>query len=268
VSLDLRTATGAEVRAACRAGRWDRPTVGLATGYVQANVVILPADLAGDFEDFCRANPVPCPVLERTPVGGYEPAVYAPGGDLRRDAPRYRIYRHGFADTNDPVDVMAEWHDGMCGFLLGCSFTFEAALQRAGLPLRHVEQGVNVPMYRTTTACVPVGPFAGPMVVSMRPMPAGRVDEAIAVTRRYPMVHGAPVHVGDPAAIGIRDLQRPDWGDRVEIRTNEVPVFWGCGVTPQAVAQAVRPSLMITHTPGHMFVTDRLDAELEDRAVV
>lgn len=268
MTADLRAATGADVRAACRAGRWDRPTAGLAPGYVQANVVILPADLADAFEDFCRANPVPCPLLERTPVGGFEPVGYAPGADLRRDAPRYRIYRHGAADLNDPTDIVAEWRDAMTGFLLGCSFTFEAALRRAGLPLRHIEQGVNVPMYRTTIACTPAGPFAGPMVVSMRPIPARRVDEAIAITSRYPMVHGAPVHVGDPAAIGIQDLQRPDWGDRVEIRPGEVPVFWGCGVTPQAVAQAIRPPLIITHAPGHMFVTDRLDAELENRSVL
>ena len=259
----LRRASGADVRAACRRGVWDRPTGGLAAGYVQANLVMLPADLAADFEDFCRANPRPCPLLERTDVGSVEPREFAPGADIRTDAPRYRVYVGGELEKAEPRDVRAHWRGDMVGFLLGCSFTFEAALLKAGIALRHLEQGVNVPMYRTSRACRSVGIFAGPLVVSMRPIPAARVDDARAITARFPQVHGAPIHAGDPAALGIADLGQPDWGDAVEIRSGELPVFWACGVTPQAVAQASRPELMITHAPGHMFVTDRTDTELE-----
>ena len=259
----LRRASGADVRAACRRGVWDRPTGGLAAGYVQANLVMLPADLAADFEDFCRANPRPCPLLECTDVGSVEPREFAPGADIRTDAPRYRVYVGGELEKAEPRDVRAHWRGDMVGFLLGCSFTFEAALLQAGIVLRHLEQGVNVPMYRTSRACRSVGIFAGPMVVSMRPIPVARVDDARAITARFPQVHGAPIHAGDPAALGIADLGQPDWGDAVEIRSGELPVFWACGVTPQAVAQASRPELMITHAPGHMFVTDRTDTELE-----
>ncbi len=257
-------ASGADVRAACRRGAWHRPTAGMAHGFVQANLVMLPADLADDFEAFCQANPVPCPLLERTPPGSYEPLRFAPGADLRTDAPRYRIYRRGRPDPGQPTDVLEAARPDLAGFLLGCSFTFESAMQQAGFDLRHQTQGVNVPMYRTQRACAPAGPFAGPLVVSMRPVARERVAEVRALTARFPRVHGAPVHVGDPAAIGVRDLDSPDWGDAVEIREGEVPVFWGCGVTPQAVAQASRPELMITHAPGHMFVTDRRDRELDE----
>ncbi len=256
-------ASGAQVRAACRSGQWDRPTHGMADGYVQANLVMLPAGDADDFQAFCEANPIPCPLLERTESGNFEPAAFAPGADLRTDAPRYRIYRQGVQDPGEPTDVLAQVQDDMVGFLLGCSFTFEAAMARAGFELRHQTQDVNVPMYRTSLACRPAGDFAGPMVVSMRPVQADRVPEVCEITARYPGVHGAPVHAGDPLTIGIQDIDRPDWGEPVEIRPGEVPVFWGCGVTPQAVAQASRPTLMITHAPGHMFVTDRLDSELE-----
>ena len=257
------TDTGAQVRAACRSGQWRSPTAGLANGYVQANIVMLPADAADDFQAFCEANPIPCPLLERIPPGSFEPAHFAPGADLRTDAPRYRVYRHGVSDPGEPTDVLDEVQPDMVGFLLGCSFTFESAMARAGFELRHQTQGVNVPMYQTTMACRPAGAFAGPMVVSMRPVQANRVPEVCDITARYPSVHGAPVHAGDPATLGIQDINQPDWGDPVEIRPGEVPVFWGCGVTPQAVAQSSRPALMITHAPGHMFVTDRLDSELE-----
>ncbi len=257
-----RLETGAAVRAACRDASWTATTAGLAPGYVQANLVMLPSALAGDFEAFCIANPQPCPLLERTAVGDAEPPRFAPGADIRRDAPRYRVYVDGQARGGEPTDALAHWRDDMVGFLLGCSFTFEAALEDAGFPLRHLEQDVIVPMYRTSLECAPVGPFAGPMVVSMRPIPADQVDEAHEITARYPRVHGAPVHAGDPSALGIADIAAPDWGDPIEMREDEVPVFWACGVTPQAVAQASRPPLMITHAPGHMFVTDWRDHEL------
>ena len=260
--ISERLETGAAVRAACRDASWTATTAGLAPGYVQANLVMLPAALADDFEAFCIANPQPCPLLERTAVGDAEPPRFAPGADIRRDAPRYRVYVDGEARGGEPTDALAHWRDDMVGFLLGCSFTFEAALEDAGFPLRHLEQDVIVPMYRTSLECAPVGPFAGPMVVSMRPIPAARLDEAHEITARYPRVHGAPVHAGDPAALGIADIAAPDWGEPVEMREDEVPVFWACGVTPQAVAQASRPPLMITHAPGHMFVTDWRDHDL------
>ena len=260
-------ATGKQVRSACRLGQIDSPTAGMANGYVQANLVMVPAVLADDFQVFCELNPIPCPLLERTPVGVFEPVIFAPGSDIRTDAARYTVYRNGQPDLDKPIHVSHEETSDLAGFLIGCSFTFEEAMARAGFELRHLEHGVNVPMYRTSLACVPVGSLQGPMVVSMRPIATTRVGEVRDLTARYSRVHGAPVHVGDPSAIGITDLSKPDWGDAVEIRSGEVPVFWGCGVTPQAVAQASKPPLMITHAPGHMFVTDVKDVELEQAGI-
>jgi uncharacterized protein YcsI (UPF0317 family) len=238
-----------------RRGEWDRPTAGLAPGYTQANLVVLPEADAFAFLRFCLRNPKPCPVLEVTEPGSPEPAELAPGADLRTDLPRYRVWRDGEL-AEETTTIEEHWRDDLVSFLIGCSFTFERALEEAGLPLRHVEQGVNVPMYRTSRPTRPAGPFSGPLVVSMRPMTPEQAIRATEITARYASVHGAPVHAGDPAAIGIEDLARPDYGDPVEIRPGEVPVFWACGVTPQAVAAASRPELMITHAPGHMFVTD------------
>jgi uncharacterized protein YcsI (UPF0317 family) len=249
----------AQARAAIRRGEWTGPTAGLAPGFTQANLVMLPVADAFDFLRFCVRNPKPCPVLEVTDPGSPEPAATAPGADLRTDVPRYRVYRHGEPD-GEPTDVRAEWRDDLVAFLIGCSFTFERALLAEGLPVRHIELGVNVPMYRTNRDCHPAGRFAGPLVVSMRPLAPEQAIRATQITARYPAVHGAPVHVGDPAQLGITDLARPDYGDPVEIRPGELPVFWACGVTPQAVAAASRPELMITHAPGHMFVTDVPDA--------
>jgi uncharacterized protein YcsI (UPF0317 family) len=251
----------AAVRAAIRRGEWTRPTAGLAPGFTQANLVALPAADAFDFLRFCLRNPKPCPVLEVTDPGSPEPAETAAGADLRTDVPRYRVYRDGVPD-GEPTDVRDVWREDMVAFLIGCSFTFERALLANGLPVRHVELGVNVPMYRTSHACTPAGRFAGPLVVSMRPMTAAQAIRATQVTSRFPGVHGAPVHVGDPASLGIADLGAPDYGDPVDVREGEVPVFWACGVTPQAVAAASRPELMITHAPGHMFVTDLPEARL------
>jgi uncharacterized protein YcsI (UPF0317 family) len=248
------------VRAAIRAGEWTAPTAGLAPGRVQANLVVLPQRDAYDFLRFCVANPRPCPVLEVTEAGSPEPVQAAPGADLRTDVPRYRVFRGG--ELSDEVDdVGALWRDDLVAFLIGCSFTFERALLAAALPVRHVEEGVNVPMYRTNIACRPAGAFCGPMVVSMRPFAPAQALRAVQVTSRYPTVHGAPVHLGAPEAIGIADLDHPHYGDPVTIRRGEVPVFWACGVTPQAAAAAARPELMITHAPGHMFVTDLLDEQ-------
>jgi uncharacterized protein YcsI (UPF0317 family) len=248
----------ASARAAIRRGEWTGPTAGLAPGYTQANLVMLPEADAFDFLRFCVRNPKPCPVLEVTDPGSPEPAATAPGADLRTDVPRYRVYRDGEPD-GEPTDVRDAWRDDLVAFLIGCSFTFERALLAEGLPVRHVEQGVNVPMYRTGIDCTPAGRFSGPLVVSMRPMTPEQAIRATQITSRYGPVHGGPVHIGSPEAIGIEDIGAPDYGDPVEIRDGELPVFWACGVTPQAVAVASKPELMITHAPGHMFVTDLRD---------
>jgi uncharacterized protein YcsI (UPF0317 family) len=255
-------ATGAEVRRLARRGELRGPTPGLALGFVQANLVIVPRELAFDFLLFCQRNPKPCPLLEVTDPGSAEPRAVAPGADLRTDVPRYRIYQNG-QYIDEPHDLTNWWRNDLVSFLLGCSFTFENALLQAGVPLRHLEMGRNVPMYRTSLSCRPSGMFHGPMVVSMRPMTPAQAVKAVEVCGRYPRAHGAPVHFGDPSALGIRDLDRPDFGDPVTIQRGEVPVFWACGVTPQAVAMEARPPLLITHSPGHMFVTDLRDTELE-----
>jgi uncharacterized protein YcsI (UPF0317 family) len=260
--MDLRHATGAEVRRLARLGELTGPTPGLALGFVQANLVVVPRDLAFDFLLFCQRNPKPCPLLDVTEPGSAEPRLVAPGADLRDDLPRYRVYRHGEL-VEEPTSLRDWWRDDLVGFLIGCSFTFESALLQAGVPVRHVEAGCNVPMYRTTNPCRPAGAFRGPLVVSMRPLTPAQAVRAVQVCGRFPRAHGAPVHLGDPAALGIRDLARPDFGDPVEVRPGEVPVFWACGVTPQAVAMEVRPPLLITHKPGHMFVTDLRDTDLE-----
>jgi uncharacterized protein YcsI (UPF0317 family) len=231
-------------------------------GYVQANLVIVPRELAFDFLLFCHRNPKPCPLLDVTEPGDPEPRLVAPGADLRTDLPRYRVYEHGEL-VEEPADLSAWWRDDLVAFLIGCSFTFESALLQAGVPVRHLEAGCNVSMYRTNRPCVPAGIFRGPLVVSMRPLMPAHAIRAVQVCSRFPRAHGAPVHVGDPAALGIGDLSRPDFGDPVEVRPGEMPVFWACGVTPQAVAMEARPPLLITHKPGHMFVTDLRDTHLE-----
>lgn len=254
--------TGREFRALCREGKWQAITAGVAVNYVQANLVVLPSRYGADFEEFCKANPKPCPVLEVLDKGSFEPKRTARGADIRTDVPRYRVYRRGKLEE-EPLDITALWSHDLVAFLIGCSFTFEKRLAAAGIPLRHIECGVNVPMYVTNIRCQPAGSFAGPMVVSMRPIPMEQVAEATRITAQVPQVHGAPVHTGGPEAIGIEDLSVTDYGEPVPIRTNEVPVFWACGVTPQAVALEVKPELMITHSPGHMFVSDLLEAYVE-----
>jgi uncharacterized protein YcsI (UPF0317 family) len=260
--MELRHVTGRDIRAQARAGTLNGPTPGLALGYVQANLVALPRGLAFDFLLFCQRNAKPCPLLDVTEPGEVEPRLVAPGADLRTDLPRYCVYREGRL-AEEPSDVRALWRDDWVGFLIGCSFTFEAALLQAGLPVRHLETSQNVPMYRTNIPCRPAGAFRGPMVVSMRPMTPAQAIRAVQVCSRFPRAHGAPIHVGDPAKLGIDDLEHPDFGDRVEVRPGEVPVFWACGVTPQAVVMHARPPLCVTHKPGHMFVTDWRDTDLE-----
>ena len=253
-----------EIRGLIRSGRWKGVTAGLAPGFVQANLAILPQSLAFDFLLFCQRNPKPCPLLEVLEPGCFEPKQAAPGADLRTDLPRYRVFKDGQM-VGEEEAILPLWRDDLVSFLLGCSFSFETALMSAGIPLRHVEQVKNVSMYVTNIQTVPAGIFSGPMVVSMRSIHQSQVVRAVQVTSRFPSVHGAPVHIGDPAAIGIRDISQQDYGDPTEIREGEVPVFWACGVTPQAVALNCKPPFMITHSPGHMFITDWRD---EDLAVI
>ncbi len=250
-----------EARTSIREGQWTGPTAGLAPGYAQANLVILPQELAYEFLLFCQRNPKPCPLLEVTEVGSPQPVRLAPQADLRTDLPKYRLYRQGKLEA-EVTDIKAYWREDLVAFLLGCSFTFEAALLAAGIPVRHIEEGCNVPMYITNIDCVPAGRLHGQMVVSMRPIPFSQVPLAVLVTARYPQVHGAPIHIGQPSAIGIENLGQPPFGDPVTIKEGETPVFWACGVTPQVVARQAKLEFMITHAPGHMFITDIRDEEL------
>ena len=233
------------------------PTAGWSAGWAQANLVAVPREAAYDLLLFAQRNPKACPVLDVLDPG----AVSGPllDGDVRTDLPRYRVFVGGQL-VDEPTDVTAWWRDDLVALLVGCSFTFEQALLAAGVPVRHLEQGVNVPMYRTTRRCRSAGAVSGPLVVSMRPVPAAQVADAVRVSARYPAVHGAPVHVGDPLALGVADLAAPDYGDPVLLRDGDVPVFWACGVTPQAAVVESRPSLAITHAPGHMLVTDARDS--------
>jgi uncharacterized protein YcsI (UPF0317 family) len=253
--------TGSDVRLACRRGDITGQTSGLADGFAQANLVILPRSDAADFLLFCQRNPKPCPLLEVTDVGSPVPKRFAPDGDLRTDLPRYRVWRKGEL-IDEPSEITSLWRDDFVSFLIGCSFTFETPLRAAGVPVRHIEEQRNVPMYRTYIICEPAGPFRGELVVSMRPLMPADAIKAIQITSRFPGVHGAPVHFGEPEAIGIRDLGRPDFGDAVTVRAHEVPVFWACGVTPQVALMNAAPEIAITHSPGCMFVTDVRDDEL------
>lgn len=255
------SATALAVRLAARSGQLVGHTSGLAAEHVQANLAILPAAHAADFQRFCELNPQACPLLAVTAPG--ETAAPALGADLdlRRDVPRYRVWRDG-ALVDEPQDASPWWREDLVTFVIGCSFSFEHALLAEGIPLRHVQQGRNVAMYRSAIATRPAGPFHGPTVVSMRPLRAADAIRAIQITTRLPQVHGAPLHLGDPGLIGIHDLARPDYGDAVEVMPDELPVFWACGVTPQAAIAAARLPFCITHAPGHMLVTDLLNREL------
>ncbi|MBT2573204.1 putative hydro-lyase [Bacillus sp. ISL-51] len=244
-----------EVRLLIRKEQITGPTAGMAASYAQANLVILKKESAFDFLLFCQRNQKPCPVLDVTEAGSPVPAIAAPGADIRTDFPKYRIYEHGVL-TEEVTDITPYWKDDFVGFLIGCSFSFEQALINHQIPVRHIEEGSNVPMYKTDIGCVPAGPFSGKMVVSMRPVPERQAVRAAQVTSRFPAVHGGPVHIGNPKGIGISDLDKPDFGDAVTVREGEVPVFWACGVTPQAVVMEAKPDIVITHSPGHMLITD------------
>lgn len=255
----LRSLTPAAARVQFRGGL-RVPTAGQAPGFSQANLVVVPQAAADEFERFVRLNPKPCPLLDITEPGSPLTRL-APGADLRTDLPAYRVWEHGRC-VAEPDDITGYWRGDLVAFLLGCSFTFERALLTAGVPVRHIQQGTNVPMFITSRQCQPGGRFAGPLVVSMRPVPADLVATAVEVTARCPAAHGAPVLAGDPAALGIADLAHPDFGDPVETEADDVPVFWACGVTTQVALASARLPLAITHAPGHMLVTDIPDTDL------
>jgi uncharacterized protein YcsI (UPF0317 family) len=248
-------------RRAMREKRWTRPTAGIAPGRVQANLVILPRAEAFDFLLFCQRNPKPCPLLAAGEPGAVDLPGWAEDLDIRTDLSGYRVFEHG-ACVAETDDITEWWRDDLVIFALGCSFSFEQALMDAELPVRHVELDRNVAMYRTNIDCTPAGRFHGKMVVSMRPYSPADAIRAVQVTTRFPAVHGAPVHLGEPEQIGIRDLAQADFGDDPVIHAGEIPVFWACGVTPQVVLEAAMPPFCITHKPGHMLVTDRTNTSL------
>ena len=258
---DLANLMPQSARTLIREGKLNQPTSGMCKGHVQANMVIVPKSLAYDFLLFAQRNPKPCPILDVTDIGSPEPKFMAKGADLRYDLAKYRIYKQG--ELVDEVSNLEDhWQDDLVSFLLGCSFSFESALINASIPIRHIEDNHNVPMYITNIDTVPAGAFSGKMVVSMRPIPYHQVTRAVQVTSRFPQVHGAPVHIGDPSLIGIDDINTPDFGDASRIEKGEVPVFWACGVTPQNIAMTSKPELMITHAPGYMFICDPKDEDL------
>ena len=251
-----------EVRALIREGKIDFPTSGMCAGYAQANLVILPPEYAADFEEYARLNPFPCPILE---IVRDTPVTHAmgEGANICTDIPRYRVYENGVF-TKELTDASDYWKDGYVGFLIGCSFSFEEALIKEGIDVRHITQGRNVPMFKTNIQTKKAGPFYGPMVCSMRPMTPENAKKAYDITVKMPNVHGAPVCMGDPAEVGVADPMKPDYGEAVDIYPGEFCVFWPCGVTPQAAVENAKPPIVITHAPGHMFITDILNADLND----
>ncbi len=252
---DLIGSPAPKVRAAIRAGQYDGHTAGLAAGKLQCNLAILPERFALDFLRFCQRNPKPCPIVGVSDSGNAKLPTLGRDIDIRTDVSKYRVFRDG-AFSEEVTDISNHWADDLVTVALGCSFTFENALQREGIPVRHIETGKNVPMYRSNIDLVPAGPFGGQMVVTMRPIPQAQVDRARDISARFPQAHGSPIMVGDPDQIGISDLSQPDWGDSVEIKEGEVPVYWACGVTPQNVLLAAGLPICITHSPGHMLIAD------------
>lgn len=259
---DYRNMKPEEIWKKIRAGEITGPTAGMCAGYAQANLVILPKEYAEDFRQFAEKNPKPCPILE---IIEGSPAIHAmgEGANLVTDIPRYFIYKNG-VKVDEVTDASSYWQDDFVGFLIGCSFSFEEALLQAGIDVRHISMGCNVPMFKTSIECEKAGVFEGPLVCSMRPMTPENAKIAAEITGRYPNVHGAPVQIGDPEAIGVKDVMKPDYGDPVEFHEGEIPVFWACGVTPQAAIERAKPPIVITHAPGHMFITNVKNAELND----
>lgn len=259
---DYRNWRPEDIWSKIRSGEINYPTAGMCGGYAQANLVILPKEYAVDFKEFAEKNPQPCPVLE---IIEGTPAIHdmGEGANVVTDIPKYFVYKDGIK-VDEVTDATPYWNEDSVAFLIGCSFSFEEALLQAGIDVRHISMGCNVPMYKTNIECEKAGMFQGPMVCSMRPMTPEDAKKAAEITGRYPNVHGAPIHMGDPAVIGIADVNKPDYGDAVEIREGEIPVFWACGVTPQAAVERVKLPLVITHAPGHMFITNVKNTELND----
>ena len=257
----LKGETGRDARRRIRAGGHRLPTSGMAPGYVQGNLAILPKELAADFTCFCLLNPKPCPLLGQSEPGDPRLPMLGEDLDIRTDIPLYRVWKKGEM-VEEVRDLKKVWRDDLVSFVLGCSFSFEEALIESGLEIRHQTCNVNVPMYRTNIECKPAGPFHGPMVVSMRPFKPADAIRAVQITSRFPAVHGAPVHLGHPQSIGIKEIAKPDYGDPVPVADDEIPVFWACGVTPQSVVATVKPEFCITHAPGYMLVTDLLNSQL------
>ena len=258
--MDNSIQTASQLRELIRSGQWQQPTSGAAQGYVQANLVMLPRDAAFHFLLFCVRNPKPCPILDVLEPGAFEPAI-AKGADLRTDVPRYRVFREAKLD-DEVTDVTQIANKEMVSFLLGCSFSFENAMLAAGLPIRNIEENKNVSMYITDRQCSRAGQFEAPLVVSMRPLTPAQAVRATQITTRFHTTHGAPVHIGSGSEIGIKNIGQPEFGDPVTIKTGEVPVFWACGVTSMLAATSIPLPLVITHAPGHMFVSDLKDEEM------
>ncbi len=255
-----RKTSPSEMRELIRKEEWVHPTSGLCNSYVQGNMIILPKEWAFDFLLFAQRNPKACPILDVTEIGSGVPVNIAPGADIRTDLPKYRVWENGSL-VAEPLNIIDYWRDDLVAFMIGCSFSFETAMIEASIPIRHIECNTNAPMYITNIECVPAGRFSGPVVVSMRPVKHEKVSRAVLCSGRFPSLHGAPIHIGDPAVIGIKDIKKVDFGDYVEVREGEVPVFWACGVTPQAVLMKSKPPFAITHCPGHMFISDKKDAD-------
>ncbi len=261
--MDYSTMQPSEVRALIREGKITGQTSGMCAGYAQGNLLILPREQAYDFLLFTQRNPKSCPILEVGNVGSRLVRKMANNADIATDIPKYRVWENGEL-TGEYTDISRFWREDFVYFLIGCSFSFEGELLAAGVPVRHIEEGKNVPMYLTNIDCEEAGIFHGKLVVSMRPMPADQVIRAVSITASMPRVHGAPIHIGDPAKIGIADISRPDFGEAVTIREGEIPVFWCCGVTPQSVVMSAKPPIAISHAPGHMFITDVKNTLLKD----
>ena len=261
--MDYSNMSPAEVRTLIRAGKITGQTSGMCDGYAQANLLILPMEYAYDFLLFTQRNPKSCPLLEVGDVGSRVIKTMADTADVATDLPKYRVWENGVL-TGEYTDISHLWRDDFVYFLIGCSFSFEGELLAAGVPVRHIEEGKNVPMYLTNIECERAGIFHGRLVVSMRPMPANQAIRAVSITSTMPRVHGAPIHIGDPAAIGIRDISTPDFGDSITINDGELPVFWCCGVTPQSAVMSAKPAIAISHAPGHMFITDVKNTHLKD----
>ena len=259
--MDYSIQSTREVRKLIRENKYTGPTAGMCAGYAQANLVILPKELAYDFLLFTQRNPKSCPILEVSDVGSRSLSYIASDVDIAKDIPKYRVYEDGIL-TGEYSDVSHLWRDDFVSFLIGCSFSFESELIKNHVEVRHITEGCNVPMYMTNIPCKEAGIFNGNMVVSMRPIPYEKVVKAVTVTDALPQVHGAPIHIGDPKVIGIKDINKPDFGDMVTINEGEVPVFWPCGVTPQSVVMNVKPKIVITHSPGHMLITDVKNEDL------